>query len=284
MARLRYWIRDRYATILNDAPIRLRAEHYQRYYDDNRVGAALVIPRMALAGFHHSSGDDIFASYPEKRFFDRQGIEKELRGYEMISFDIFDTLLLRRVNKPKDVFAIMESENKLSGFAQKREFSESLAREKKFASAGTREVTIDDIYQMPEMRIFGSREDLIELELAVEKRCCYANPEMLNIFEQLLSAGKSIVVTSDMYLHTEFIRELLDDCGYRGIEAYFISGDYSQGKGNGGLFKAVLEYASKRRTAHIGGNFFGDVYPLKGSNITPFHYLSDKREKKEEKH
>ena len=282
MTKLRHWLWDQYAALLKDASVRLRAEHYQRRYDGNRVGAALTMFRMAATGGRRLQEDDIFACYPTCKYFDRQGFEEELCGYDVISFDVFDTLLLRQVNRPKDVFSILEKEHHLPGFARDRELSEHLARETKFTAEGTYEVTIDDIYRMPAMRAYGTQDELTEMELEEEKHCCYANPAMLELFERLCLAGKSVVVTSDMYLHTEFIRELLDNCGYRGIDAYFISGDYGAGKGSGGLFSAVQEYAGGHRAVHIGDNFFGDVYPLKGSDIMPFHYLAGRKEKKGE--
>ncbi len=284
MAKLRYWLRDWYAALLKNAPGRQRAEYYQRRYDGSRTGAALTFLRMAAAVGHRLPEEDIFACYPTKRILGWQEFEKELSRYDVISFDVFDTLLLRRVDKPRDVFSILEKENKLPGFARDRERAERLAREKKFTAEGTYEVTIDDIYRMPAMRAYGLQEELTWMELAAEKRCCYANPAMLDLFARLCSAGKSIVVTSDMYLHTEFIHELLESCGYRGIKACFISGDYGAGKGNGGLFSAVREYAGDRRIAHIGDSFFGDVYPLKGSGIMPFHYLAGRKGEKGEGH
>lgn len=47
-----------------------------------------------------------------------------LKSYEVISFDIFDTLLKRNVNTPIDVFKYVENKINKPGFAEKRIVSE----------------------------------------------------------------------------------------------------------------------------------------------------------------
>jgi hypothetical protein len=54
-----------------------------------------------------ADGDDTAAPVPQAPV--RQSLESMLRQaqeYDVISFDIFDTLLLRRVAEPRDVFAL----------------------------------------------------------------------------------------------------------------------------------------------------------------------------------
>ena len=66
----------------------------------------------------------------------------DLENYEIISFDIFDTLIIRYVEKPEDIFSIIEYRIKDAiDFKNKRINAEKIAR-RKFE----REITIDDIY------------------------------------------------------------------------------------------------------------------------------------------
>ena len=57
---------------------------------------------------------------------------KRIEKYENVSFDVFDTLLKRKVNNPNDVFNLMQRavQDKISNFAQKRIHAESQARSK----------------------------------------------------------------------------------------------------------------------------------------------------------
>lgn len=282
MTRLNDFVRGRYTALLKDAPVRLRAEHWQKRFDGDRAGAVLTALRMAVSGGRQGPEEDIYACYPRKSYFDRQGFEEMLTRRDVISFDVFDTLLFRKVDKPTDVFSLIEKEAGKPGFARDRVASERQAREKKSAEKGTGEVTIDDIYRMPAMEAYGTPETLIERELSAERRVCYANPVMPGILERLRIAGKTVIVTSDMYLPCDFIRELLESAGFHGIEECFVSGDYGAGKGSG-LFDAVRRYADGGSTVHIGDNFAGDVFPLRGSDITPVHYLAGGKKRKGER-
>ena len=83
-------------------------------------------------------------------------MELESGRYKVLSLDVFDTLLWRRVPEPADVFLLLgralEADGKLApdlspiGFAQLRRAAERAAREKAQAATGYREVTLAGIY------------------------------------------------------------------------------------------------------------------------------------------
>ena len=67
--------------------------------------------------------------------------------FNIISFDIFDTLLKRDVMSPSDVFKIVEIDfdkkfNKKSDFAKKRQEAEELARK----NSKYDEISFDEVY------------------------------------------------------------------------------------------------------------------------------------------
>ncbi len=71
-----------------------------------------------------------------------------IKTFELYSFDVFDTLITRRVGVPRGIFALMQEEikDKLSlpkDFYTIRCESERLARE----IGDCREITFDDIYR-----------------------------------------------------------------------------------------------------------------------------------------
>lgn len=65
-----------------------------------------------------------------------------IKNRKVVSFDIFDTLLIRPFLRPTDIFRYIEIEYSIAGFAEERVFAERRAR----ATIGKREVTLDDIY------------------------------------------------------------------------------------------------------------------------------------------
>ena len=66
-----------------------------------------------------------------KRSIDTAGIIKQIEEYDVVSFDIFDTLLKRNIKKPTDVFKYMEKKYNKEGFFNERIEAEKRARAKK---------------------------------------------------------------------------------------------------------------------------------------------------------
>ena len=73
---------------------------------------------------------------------------RQIDKVDVVSFDIFDTLLKRNVRHPKDVFNLVESKYnaessvELKDFRSQRVLAECKARE----NATKEDITLDDIY------------------------------------------------------------------------------------------------------------------------------------------
>ena len=72
---------------------------------------------------------------------------KELLQYDVISFDIFDTLIFRPFSTPKTIFDILEAENTIEHFADFRVKAEEEVRKEKKEKEDTREIELKDIYE-----------------------------------------------------------------------------------------------------------------------------------------
>ena len=76
-------------------------------------------------------------------------LKKIIKKHDIISFDVFDTLIKRNCNSPRDIFYIVEKQynklfdEKINDFYQKRVNAESKARLKHF---DVEDITIDEIY------------------------------------------------------------------------------------------------------------------------------------------
>lgn len=66
----------------------------------------------------------------------------------------------------------------------------------------------------------------METERELERKYCLANPYFLPVLEALRKSGRSLVVTSDMYLETEFLKDLLERKGLGRFDGYYISSEY----------------------------------------------------------
>lgn len=200
---------------------------------------------------------------------------KGLFEYDIISFDVFDTLLLRKVNLPRDVFSILGEQLDILDFNNIRFQAEQEARKLHMTLYGNTEVTIFDIYDLIEKKTGLKKDEGVKAEFELEKDLCYANPYMKCAFDILKARGKRIFILSDMYFPKEYIKKLLNINGYDGIEEIFVSCDLKGGKKSGFMFKFLKERLSlNSKVVHIGDNPIADIQPASTLGIDTRYYAN----------
>ena len=188
-------------------------------------------------------------------------IIKRVKRYNTVSFDIFDTLIERKVSIPTDIFKLVASEAGMDElvFKEKRICAEKAARQKAVSQG---EVTLDEIYdEMPDLDV-AEIEKLKKLELDTEYMQCEPIPEMHQVFEWAKQNQKNIVIVSDMYLPADHIAKMLEKCGYTSYQKLYVSNQYGVNKISGKLFEIVwneLEPAD-RKMIHIGDSIKADFF------------------------
>ena len=200
---------------------------------------------------------------------DKNNLINKLLKYDIISFDIFDTLILRSIANPKDLFELMGLQHNVQLFKRVRIESERDAR--KSSTNIDHDVNIDDIYNLIEKRSGIAKQEGINLGIALEKKCCFANPYMYDIFKILKENGKKIIVTSDMYLDKSTIIEILNNCGYD-PDYIFISNNEGRMKEKGGLQKLIDEKFKNLSKIHIGDNYKSDIEESKKVGWDTYYY------------
>lgn len=192
----------------------------------------------------------------------------KLEQYDVVSFDVFDTLIFRAVNRPRDVFRLLEAEWNIMGFAVKREEAERKARKEKA------EVTICNIYDILSKELSIDLEEGIKKEIEVEKKVCFANPYMKEIFLELQKKNKKLVLITDMYFSNKILVHILDRCGYHvDCDSIYVSCDYGKGKINGGLQQIVNKRLGKFNTyIHVGDSRAADLNGSKLAGWDTFYY------------
>lgn len=203
-----------------------------------------------------------------------QKILKKLENYDVVSFDVFDTLILRNLLDPGDVFYLTGMKLGISGFRGLRERAQREAvRRKRFRGQGE-EVSLQDIYE-----VIGEWQGVdvqtgMEAEISVERAVCRDNPYWHEVFNGLLAAGKQVVIVTDMYLPEKVIRELLAHCGYETDQVeVFVSCGESAAKRDGTLFALVKQrIGNDFRGIHIGDNKASDVRAARQAGWHALYY------------
>lgn len=198
-------------------------------------------------------------------------IKATIEPYEVVSFDVFDTLLKRNVSSRLDVYRVSqrlyESAYGRLGFdlAPKR-----LQAEKKAYSAAKSEVSLVDIHTALNVSETAAIR-LVAAEMEAERLLSAPSLPMREVFSWAVSEGKRIVIISDMYLPSSFVAELLEKAGYSGYEKLFVSSDYGCRKLDGGLFDIAISDMGidAAEIVHVGDSVRPDYLSAKKAGIRP---------------
>ncbi len=173
---------------------------------------------------------------------------------DIISFDIFDTLIFRSVGIPTDVFLLMQEELGIPDFRNIRTWAEGDARGKCFARNGHYEVTLEEIWDAVYKDTGIDKKKGMDLEIATELKVCYANPFMKAVWDKLIEMGKEIIIVSDMYLPSDVLAQMLEKNGYTGYKKLYVSCEYGKNKAGGDLFEIVKKDFPGKKIIHVGDN------------------------------
>ncbi len=196
----------------------------------------------------------------------------------IISFDVFDTLLTRKVHHPADVFELIERQENIPGFRLARSVAEEAARTRLLADSGSQEVTLAEIYQQLNL---PSRQDgvaipdhaaLLQIELAAERRSLVKSPFISALFNLARATGKPIIAISDMYLPTDFLAEILALNGVP-VDRIFVSSAYRHSKHEGRLYQIAADAlgVAPGEIVHFGDNFQSDCAAALESGVIGYH-------------
>lgn len=255
-----------------------------------RIDEVYYSRKIAQRFGHTVSGNGTNFFYEQKTRLDSsydiyENIKREIVRAETdtVSFDIFDTLLLRPFLYPTDLFDILS--NKMNediasfvDFATIRKNAEDGVRaEVKIKRPSSEEITYEQIYHHISENCGLSIERIEKMkaeELAMEQQVLYPRQLGKELFELAKDAGKRIVITSDMYLPKDFIEGVLAKNGYSGYSKLYLSSDIMFTKATGSLFKYILkdlEIKNANSLIHLGDNWQSDVEMPRSLGIRAEH-------------
>ncbi len=182
---------------------------------------------------------------------DLSTVKREIDKHDVISFDIFDTLIMRRTLMPLDVFLRIQeisdkSEKELKNFQFRRIHSE--------IASGILNPSYDEIYQSVEKTYDLSNETALEYkkkEIETEENTIVRKPDVIELYEYAKKQGKRLFLISDMYLSVDAIEKILSRCGIDGYEEILVSNIYRSGKSEN-LYENYREKFNGGNFLHIG--------------------------------
>lgn len=176
-------------------------------------------------------------------------IYEEIKKHDIISFDIFDTLLVRPYAKPTDLFRHMEKLYKIKGFYKNRIRAEESSR---YKHIDFEDITLEQIYE----EIEDKYKPFKEKEMELEEKILTVHKENKKLYDYALNIGKKIIIASDMYLPKDFIEKILIKNGYTNYHKIYLSSDLKLSKASGNLYKYIIDDLNIKPSSmlHIGDN------------------------------
>ena len=176
----------------------------------------------------------------------------EILACDAVSFDVFDTLVSRKLLVPEDLFELLEMRLKEKGCA-----AEGFAAARRKAQNAAPARTIGQIYQTVRGILHWTEEDTAkarEAEFELEKELLYRREDAVSLMEFARDAGKTVFLTSDMYYSGAEIADLLAHLGISGRDKILVSCDAGKEKLSG-LFEVLKESAGTGKTVvHLDDN------------------------------
>lgn len=176
---------------------------------------------------------------------------------KVVSFDIFDTLLVRPALQPRDIFYLLDKKIQT-------EYGVNFIRIRWDAEArlGKKNARLEDIYRFI-AATHGLDEDvamrIMRDEIACEKALSSVRPDVRELYEAARAAGKRVIAASDMYLGSDILTDIISSHGLA-FDAVYASCDHGARKDDGALYDLVLarEGVEPAEMVHIGDNWHSD--------------------------
>jgi FMN phosphatase YigB (HAD superfamily) len=232
---------------------------------------ALAEADLIRVPFRHLGEGIASALTRRPRRTDRDVALSRISAAEVVSFDVYDTLVERRLLLPTDIHLLVGAtavEQSLvarpADWADARMRAENVAR----AEAAGPDVRLDEIYaQLRGLFADPALERVHEAELDAEVRLTRPTHRGRILWDAAQAAGATILVTSDIYLPKDAVAAILTDAGYTGWERLYVSGDDGIAKFDGSVFHLIKREFPGRRVLHIGDNPHSDARAARRAGV-----------------
>lgn len=220
----------------------------------------LSIPVYYLNG-ENAAEQTVDCSYRDNPYWQQtlEHLQEKICHSDIVSFDIYDTLIMRRVFMPQDVFKLVEKRVRMRMGLNIDFYQARLAVDLR---CNDEYMLLDTVYIELNKKLQLEKETLEaikQIEIETEMECCVPRRDMVALYNEVVTK-KEVYLVSDMYLPSEVLSKILRACGVKETENLWISGEKKKNKKSGLLWKSYSEeIVNGRRALHIGDNLSSDI-------------------------
>ena len=158
-------------------------------------------------------------------------LEEKILSAKVISFDLFDTLVIRIFDNPEILFDLIGKKFNITNFKAIRTSMQNkcgieLQKKYKYPHAN-----IDEIYDFISNNTkIENVNKIMTYEIKEEENIIYQNKKMYEAYLFAKKHNKRVIVTSDMYLKKQTINNILRKCEYNDIDRLYLSSEERKAK------------------------------------------------------
>ncbi len=193
---------------------------------------------------------------------------QEILTYDVVSFDLFDTLIMRQVLFPSDVFELVDDRLRQHGIMIEDFSAKRMASEKELSRDRAPKLVeiyshMKHTYRIAEIE----PEQMAVLEWEIDCGLVVPRREICRLFSNLEARGKKVYIVTDSYYNKKQIIHILKKCGITHYTDVFVSCEYGRGKTQG-LFYEFKEITDAWSYLHIGDDVAADVESAEKTGIS----------------
>lgn len=191
----------------------------------------------------------------------RAELEEKIEHADVVSFDLFDTLVMRQTLFPEDVAEYVDCQLKEKGILIS-DFSKKRMESEKDLSRSAAPALVEIYWNLLETSVGKTgditAEKLAEMEWNTDFDLLVPRKEVCDILKRTVESGKEVYIISDSYYSKNQLAKILEKCGIVEYTDILSSSDYKISKRQG-LYKYLIFGEDSKRYLHIGDDIVADV-------------------------
>lgn len=200
--------------------------------------------------------------------------DEKVNRAEVVSFDLFDTLVTRKVYDYTDIFLLLEHELRKLGIIIPDFVKLRLFVEKELSRSVA--PTLEDIYARLLELVGGSfisAEALAEMEWQLDFSTMITREDMCVKYRDIVARGMTVAIVTDTYYSHARIEKMLKQFELTGYVQLLVSCERHKSKSNG-LYNVLADEMPDKKILHIGDDEMVDIIGASQAGFDTFKVYS----------
>ena len=233
---------------------------------------------MDVRGRNLLSATKVVYDFSNTEGMTRVQLTERIKEADVVSFDLFDTLVMRQTLLSDDVIKFVDCRLQNQGIYIQDFYKRRLASEKELSRYTA--PTLTEIYNHMFKRMEGSSskwkitaEQLADLEWNMDLELIVPREEVCDILKETVADKKKVYIVSDTYYSRNQLKKILKQCGIVEYTDILASSDYRTGKTQN-LFKILKGRENEKKILHIGDDIVADIESAHRFEIETYRLFS----------